>query len=355
MIRIKLAGFVLAVTLIQPMTFAYANEEIAYKQDMIEPKLIEKELAADKALRSIERRTTTSLLERNSNVRSFHISDDAKMTIGVAGGKKAIEKLVPNVDIDELNRMIAEARHCEGEQKELSVITQAQVRSCFINSSEAKSEDLSYLESFRYLSSLVDTRFRHKCIVSVFGDGVWITAGHCVPKDFMKYGLSILVDGRFVELTQNSVRQCSSVNCDIAFISIKTPSGIKSGIPKPVNTSKDDYWNAEIIVPGLPQGTNVTELRDRDNYTKALLWGPVGQAFCRIIKDPNNGCIVHGCSTLTGFSGSPLYQKTKTADGYELAGIHSGTNLSKEAALTDGKCDAGISINYASRMKGEGF
>lgn len=351
----KGSGLVLALASIQLFAFACASEKNSNEQDMFEYKLAKKELLMDETLELMEKRAGSSSSLGSFDVKLLRINDGTKMTIGAVGGEGIVKKLKPGIDPDILNRMAIEAQPCEGGQKEFFEISQAEIRRCFINSSEAKGKDLSYLEAFRYLSSLVDTRFDHKCIISVFAEGVWITAGHCIPKEYMKFDLAILVDGRFVGLKPDSVRWCSSVNCDIAFISMKTPLGVKSGIPKPVNTSKGDYWNTEIIIPGLQQGKNLAGLRDHDKYANELLWSSVGHAFCRIITDSDNGCIVHGCSTLVGFSGAPLYKKARAESGYELAGIHSGTNLSKEAADTDGQCDAGINVNYASRMKGEGF
>lgn len=304
-------------------------------------------------------RSESKVKEKINNsfqVRKLRNGSNTEMTMDVTDGEAAANKLLEDkLSQAQIEAIVSTARPCKGEQKEMGGRNQEEIRKCFFNTSQAQYEDIQYIPSFNFISSLADRKYRHKCVVSVIGDGLWITAAHCVPIDYIQLKMSILVDGLFIPLKANSVSWCKSKNCDIATIKATTPKLSNNDIPKKRELLGINYWMQHLIITGLPEGQDLMSLRDFSEYQKQLLWAPVGNSFCMIMNDSSNGCLIHGCSTLKGFSGSPLYQKSTSKGRFEIAGIHSGTNANEETVMTDGKCGVDLNVNYASKIKGEGI
>lgn len=374
---LKSTLFVYAFFLFTPSLYAAVNFE---EYDQTEQELQQKDIAPSVALTNLEKNNglfsndsykqnilTLPPLHRETqidkkiknlfqirNLRS--LGKGTEMTINATDGEAAANELLKGrLSPTQIKTIASTSRPCEGEQKEESGRNQEEIRKCFFNTIQAQPEDTQYIPSFNFISSLTDNKYRHKCIVSTIDNNLWITAAHCVPTDYLQLNMSILVDSLFVPLEANSVSWCKSKNCDIATIKLKTPKFLNHDFPKKRELLSTDYWKEHLIIAGLPEGQDLMSLRDPSDYKKQLLWAPVGNSFCMIMKNSDDGFLIHGCSTLKGFSGSPLYQKSASEGKFEITGIHSGTNDNKEEPATGIKRETNLKINYASKIKGEGI
>ncbi|WP_019579126.1 hypothetical protein [Pseudomonas mandelii] len=206
-----------------------------------------------------------------------------------------------------------------------------------------------YLKALSLVTSIVDINRKHQCMASVYKEGEWVTASHCIPGMDARY---LLLDGKFVLI--NSTTPCKFTSpCDIVFIQAPTPKLDSSTLPRINPDLRNFNWEDGIFVPGI---VYETVLRDNltfkgissGDYLKKLMWSPYGVGYCRALDIQANGCFSHTCSTLVGFSGAPIYAYDAANKKIQLLGVHSGVDSTKN------NCQAKAKTNYGrlTSMKG---
>ncbi|MFI8981708.1 hypothetical protein [Ectopseudomonas khazarica] len=199
-----------------------------------------------------------------------------------------------------------------------------------------------YLRALSLVSSIVDSDKKHQCMASVYKEGVWVTAKHCVPGGMeIRY---LLRDSEFIPI--KSTTPCKLTNpCDIVFIQANTPHLEVSAFPKINPDLRHFDWKDGIFVPGIvyktPLRNNSTHRGiSNGDYISELMWSPYGVGYCRVLDIQKNGCFSHTCSTLVGFSGAPVYAYDTASKKVQLIGIHSGADKTKN------NCTAKAKTNY---------
>ncbi|TWC17347.1 MULTISPECIES: hypothetical protein [unclassified Pseudomonas] len=182
------------------------------------------------------------------------------------------------------------------------------------------------------VTSLVDESGLHKCMASYYSKDVWITAAHCIS-DSNLYIVSDSSKTKIQKGSSGNVTLCTDhPNCDVAYISAKTFNQDTSQFNAHGNLA-DITPKTELFVPGIEIDSPILAdglviLKDQ------LLWSPVGKSYCRY-SDVEEGCFSHACSTLTGFSGAPVYVLGKDKK-LTLIGVHSGEKIGNVSCKKDG-------------------
>ncbi|MDU9027597.1 trypsin-like serine peptidase [Pseudomonas mediterranea] len=262
------------------------------------------------------------------------------------------------IPTSEINRWKYEASECIGEisnsgnpKKDL------RISKCFawldkirVLAKSEKSPDNTYLKGLTTVTSVIDNTDSHKCIASAYKKDIWVTARHClILIDDMQKASSdkryLLIEGKRREIKNSMVTDCKSdKECDVAFIRISTGSIKDDEFPR-LSYEKDFInTNTEMLVPGLAVNQKLANRYESALYREELMWSPYGKGFCRSMQVKDNGCLIHACSTLIGFSGAPMYSYDKNDGKMVLIGIHSGRDSSKNS------CEDSSSASYARTL-----
>ncbi|WP_417312045.1 hypothetical protein [Ectopseudomonas khazarica] len=248
----------------------------------------------------------------------------------------------------EVDMMRVEAKDCLGRRKRSGVegsVDRAKVYKCFVffnrdlfkEMGYKNSAYLQYLITLSLLTTIVDRKGNHVCMASYYDKNTWITANHCVTDTWIEsMGISILANGKKVPITKAMRRECAkqSLGCDVARIIAPTPNVstdniVLRGARSTIVTEKTD-----LFIPGIEVETPIyTE--SGVSFDRALMWADVGKAYCRVYK-VEAGCFSHTCSTLTGFSGAPVYLVNAEDQKIYLIGIHTGDDQQDVSCKTSG-------------------
>lgn len=205
------------------------------------------------------------------------------------------------------------------------------VLSCFQrNNGEDKESTIIYNRIKDRITSIT-FKDNHLCMASYVGGEKWVTAGHCFLGNQAPYeNHKILLDKPY----SIKVIKCNAPNCDIALVeaiggkfSGKLPVQLDSDL-----TSISD--KTPLFMPGIEIGTKIPG-GNIQGVPQVVMWSKIKNAC--IPYEVKRGCIAYTCSTLTGFSGAPVY--SVDADNPKLVGVHSGVEL-------DGSC-AKSTVNLA--------
>ncbi|WLG82750.1 trypsin-like serine protease [Pseudomonas cucumis] len=245
----------------------------------------------------------------------------------------------------EKSRWALESGKCRGDISSYLDSDSEEAKNCFVRLSrlmdmvEPPSENsMTFLKSIGMVSSITDISYTHRCMASIYKKDVWITARHCLESTTITDGIYIIIDGKKNKIKESSVRRCGT-NCDIAFIDMSTPAQITP--PKIDMNTSDLSWDTEIFVPGIQDGTSLASNASPSDYKYNLMWSRVGAGYCRSYEIDERGCLIHTCSTLSGFSGAPIYVYDEKSKNVSLIAIHSG-------AKADGNnCVVKEKANYA--------
>lgn len=261
------------------------------------------------------------------------IDDTKTITVGGYDGEIIVKKILGDkVNSSELKRRRLESAACK------SGLDEERIDGCFVginpNISQyypETSSKLTYLRALSNISSIVDAKLNHACAASVYKKGVWVTASHCIN---MSYNL--IVGNEIIPLKDLTILGCGA-GCDVSFITAKTPD--RAEMPDLVDNVKNIEWETDLFIPSMPVGTTLSLLfQSSDAYSqpdpaavkrdfnKKIIWSPYGEGFCVALKQYPNGCVVHSCSTVAGFSGAPIYSYDKARDKIVLLGVHSGSD-----------------------------
>lgn len=208
----------------------------------------------------------------------------------------------------------------------------------------------TYLRGLSTVSSIVNKSDEHQCMASVYKIGIWVTARHCltIKDDHLKTPserMYLIISGSRMEIKKSSIKTCDDNNkCDIAFIKMNT--GRVTSDEAPLLTYKKDFLDRDtkILMPGLAVKEYLSGKFEPAIYRQELLWSPYGKGFCRSMQVESNGCLIHTCSALVGFSGAPLYAYNETSGKLVLIGVHSGTDPEKNA------CEDKSGASYARTL-----
>ncbi len=294
-------------------------------------------------------------------------SDWTKHTYGANNGPDVVEEfdVFKNFQLGyqagskipayQINRWKYEASECIGEIS-ISGNPKEDVRTskCFvwldkvrILAKSEKSPDNTYLKGLTTVTSVIDNADSHKCIASAYKKDIWVTARHClILVDDMQKASSdkryLLIEGRRREIKNSMVTVCKNdKECDVAFIEISTGSVKDDEFPRLIYEKDFINTSTEVLVPGLAVDQKLADRYEPALYREELMWSPYGKGFCRFMQVKDNGCLIHACSTLIGFSGAPMYSYDKNDEKMVLIGIHSGRDGSKNS------CEDSSSASYA--------
>ncbi|WP_447747800.1 hypothetical protein [Pseudomonas nicosulfuronedens] len=292
-----------------------------------------------------------------------------EQTVDGRDGAQAARQL--NVQIPEniIKEKLRQSQDCKGEQDDGN--QKLLISKCFTSLSNTAllvtpyvSMDKTYTRGLSSTSSLIGKDGNHVCIVSVVKKGMWITARHCLANfnDNFK-DLRIIVDNRMVEITGADSSLCTNKDkpCDIQYFYAETPKSAE--IPAIYSKEVEVRWDNPVFIPGIPYGASLKEVfaseskyedipvtpqHAKDRYNDLVMWPPYNEGFCMSLAKDANGCIVHTCSTVRGFSGAPIYRYNKDTDKIELIGIHSGANPDLNRCATRNP-----KVNYARLITAE--
>ena len=256
---------------------------------------------------------------------------------------------------EEMIRLRAENKNCIGTFTSSTGenLPRDQIYRCFVTLNTPFIKVLpkgGYLDALDLQTSIINVKDgTHSCMASYYRDGLWITAAHCLSEANVLSGRSILSSGKPVVITKDRVHMCGSPGCDVAFVNAPTPAIdaakyelIKSDLSRLTEKSR-------IFIPGMEEGMSVVA-SDKSAYKNNLMWSDVGKGFCRIYR-VQNGCFSHTCSTLSGFSGAPVYWVDAPGGKIELLGIHSGESVDGISCSETGSNYAVASGLYNGAMK----
>lgn len=228
-------------------------------------------------------------------------------------------------------------------------VLRKEIMTCFQKFDEKFFDDMGYTnvssrgiyDGLKYVTSLVDENGYHQCMASYYAEGVWITAAHCVSEVQIDSGLYVLASNIKVKLELSgdiSVKLCGISKCDVAFIYAPTPQ-IDSSRFVAVGDLAQLTSKTPILVPGIELGSPVVR-ESTKIFNESLMWAPVSKGYCRAYIVEVN-CISHTCSTLTGFSGAPIYMEDSQRR-IHLLGVHSGE---KSAVVSCKAVDASYAVS----------
>jgi hypothetical protein len=155
----------------------------------------------------------------------------------------------------------------------------------------------------------------HLCMASYRGGSKWITSGHCFDNNRPPYAsYRILLDKPY----EISVKLCDLDNCDLAVIEpIGAPTVPGSAVS--YTDLSTISISSQLFVPGIEQSTPIPN-NNIAGVDQVIMWSKIHNAC--IPYEVKKGCISYTCSTLSGFSGSPVFVVKNS--GATLAGVHAG-------------------------------
>lgn len=293
------------------------------------------------------------------------------MTYGPSGGLNVLKNLPAfknelygvseTIPESEILRMEKEAEGC---RNNMATITPSAVKkyigTCFTSLNDVaaivspiSSEGKTYLKSISLVSSMINSKNEHLCVVSVYKDGVWITAKHCLPESQQGLDRYIISNKVRNKIDWSKVRRCKKQACDIVYIDMETPDISQQNMPVVNQSIKKLNWETEIFIPGVVYEEDMSY--SLSEYSKSsisninFLWSPVGYGFCRALDISKNSCFSHACNTVQGFSGAPIYTYNETSRAIELIAIHSGRDKDSN------NCTEKAKTNYAHLTNFEGM
>jgi hypothetical protein len=230
---------------------------------------------------------------------------------------------------------------------------------------------MTYLAALSNVTSIVNHSREHMCDISVYKKGWWVTASHCINDNVTASGViqkdenGVIIGNRVVPLSGKKFVGCGTA-CDIVLIEMDTPDD--SVYPLLISAATQVSASESIFVPGMPvgepladilKGSTVFERPDpeevRARYNKHVGWSPYGAGYCKVLKQYPNGCIIHGCNSVIGFSGAPMYSYDVKLDKVKLVGIHSGTkNTFNGCELQKDNKNQELATNYARLISTNG-
>lgn len=326
------------------------GELIPISQAESAKKFVERRLPIPDNLRVTEARLSSKIgipgLPDGSQEMTWGIENGGVITNSYNGYNNKDAGIVrPGPSKKEKDRWAVESGKCRGDISSYSDLSSEEVSDCFVRLSRLmdmieppRSSSLTYLKSIEMVSSITDVSYTHRCMASVYKKDVWITARHCLESNAIADGIYILVDGKKSKIKEPSVRHCGA-NCDISFIDMSTPA--QTTPPNIAINTSDLNWDTEIFVPGIQDGTRLRDKSDPSKYKYELMWSMVGSGYCRSYEIDERGCLIHTCSTISGFSGAPVYIYDENSKAVSLLAVHSG-------AKADGNnCIVKEKANYA--------
>jgi len=231
----------------------------------------------------------------------------------------------------ELERKRDEAKDCLGQQTISSALSSADreaVFRCFEKFDVALYKKMGYenkdglklYQALKYVSTIVNNDGTHECMASIYKENLWITAKHCLIESKIDNGIYLLIGDSRIKITRDNSRHCSIYPCDISMIRAPTPAFSNDLV---VNALNDKTLNIRtpLLIPGIEAGS--PDYVNGKNITQTnLMWSHVGKGYCNVYK-VEDSCISHTCSSLSGFSGAPIYAQDQQ-NNIRLVGIHSG-------------------------------
>ena len=231
---------------------------------------------------------------------------------------------------------------------------------------------MTYLASLNNVTSIVDRLVTHVCDVSVYKKGVWVTASHCI-KDNVTSSSGVIVQDENGIIVENKIVPLKGLRfigcgerCDIVLIELETPAN--AIYPYLISDSAKFSAKEGVFVPGMRIGEPLDHILDGPNefkrpdpkevrarYNEHVAWSPYGAGYCKILKQYPDGCLIHGCNSVIGFSGAPMYSYDMKLDKVKLMGIHSGIDNSLNGCeLQRDKQGKTLATNYARLISTSG-
>jgi hypothetical protein len=255
-------------------------------------------------------------------------SRDPKFKNSYASGSSSVQSITPS----DIKKMSAESTDCTGntnvsDNPNLG-IKRKDVYRCFKSLRLSLYKDMftgkefSYLQALNLVTTLVDNNGKHVCMASYYESGLWVTAQHCVTDELLLNGLRILSGGVFFRIRSDMLSSCPS-GCDVAFIKASTPVLDLSHFTLQNADLKEVKLSSQLFIPGIEEGEVISSSDPRSGFLNDVMWPMVGEGYCRPFK-LQNGCMSHTCSTLLGFSGSPVYLVDSGNQRISLIAIHTG-------------------------------
>lgn len=240
-------------------------------------------------------------------------------------------KLKEELDLGDILRRRNETKNCLGEKnstKGLKAVDRESVMNCFQMLDYDFFEQMGYKDnkplglyrSLEFVTVIVNEAGRHHCMASIYKNNAWVTAEHCLKSSAINSGIYILTGDSRIKIRKEDIRICIEKNCDIGLILAPTPSITDELIVSTENT-REIHLRTDLLIPGIESGTPVFS-NNKNNSRSMLMWSHVGKGYCNAYK-VERGCVSHTCSTLTGFSGAPVYIEDAQKK-IRLVGIHSG-------------------------------
>jgi hypothetical protein len=242
-----------------------------------------------------------------------------------------------------------ESRRCKGF---LSVSSSEEskrdVENCFVAKDfrlemlAGRYAEYRYLRSLSLITTLIRKDETHSCMASVYKKNLWITAKHCLPDPAIDYGIYILLPDGSRLITRDDVTPCTKPRCDTATIKATTPDVPEMAILNITPDLNGLRPDTNIFIPGMVQSSSVSKNIDRKSLEESIMWSDFGKGYCRI-RNVYHGCLSHTCSSIEGWSGSPVY--AFEGDQIKLLGIHSGADVNKVSCINKGDK---VPTNYAT-------
>lgn len=193
------------------------------------------------------------------------------------------------------------------------------VLSCFqYNNGEDEKSSIIY-EKIKNGITSITFKDSHLCMASYVGNKKWVTAGHCFLETEEPYeDYKILLDKPYALKVTN----CKSPNCDVALVEAiggEPPEFTPAPLDSDLKSISDQ---TSLFVPGVEIGTKIPGNSIR-GVSQVVMWSKIKNSC--IPYEVKRGCIAYTCSTLIGFSGSPVY--SVNTEQPKLIGVHSGVEL----------------------------
>jgi V8-like Glu-specific endopeptidase len=280
---------------------------------------------------------------RNNYLAAIQIGTQGlEMSIGPQEGSGAVRDL-SSAHKKAIPLLNSEVAGCQGGMDDFNGPLGKKAMNCFVGLDANKymislhnSDRKTYLKGLRLIGSIVDDNNRHLCMASIYKKGVWITAKHCLSGNKLQFDNYLKTAESTIKI--ETVRFCK--DCDVAFIDLPTPQLRDVDYPEiGIPTIMQD----PIFMPGIALHDSLANIYNQENLDLKYMWSEIGKGYCKAIKIEPNGCMVHGCSAVPGFSGAPMYIYKN--DKLQLIGILSGANGNEN------KCSYLGSINYALALK----
>lgn len=201
----------------------------------------------------------------------------------------------------------------------------AQVMNCFSTMSSSRDVGSQYIQKVSNSIGSLTYDGIHHCTISYLGSGRWVTARHCLSgaeNNLSRFSI-ISADG---PLIISRLEHCKVTDCDADFLFVNE-GGLKKTVaattmPEAVKTIKKMQ---RLFVPGYMDGKPIPS-GTHEGFVQAILWSKLEKA-CFPVK-VRDDCITHTCSTIQGFSGSPVF--TEVDGKLVMVAMHVGVSDGSE-------------------------